>query len=85
VASLCGDGRANPHAVVGCERKQRAIIRRAIVQYSADVTPLSKDLGGDGFATMLEQLSFTRDRGFVRLLTIDRGVRDYLVMALEQK
>jgi hypothetical protein len=28
---------------------------------------------------MLEQLSFTRDRAFVRLLTIDRGVRDYLL------
>ena len=34
---------------------------------------------------MLEQLTFPRERGFVRLLTIDKGVRDFLVRALRQK
>jgi hypothetical protein len=62
-----------------------AIIRRAITEYSADVTPLDESLTSDELATMLEQLTFTRDRGFVRLLTIDRGVRDYLVRASRGK
>ena len=61
-----------------------AIIRRARTQYAADVTPLDEDLTTTELATALEQLTFTRERGFVHLLSIDRGVRDYLLKALRR-
>ncbi len=61
-----------------------AITRRAITQYAADITPLDEDLTTSELATALEQLTFTRERGFVRLLTIDKGVRDFLVAALRR-
>jgi hypothetical protein len=41
-----------------------AIGRRAITQYSADVTPLDEELTVGELALALEQLTFTRERGF---------------------
>jgi hypothetical protein len=46
--------------------------------------PLNEDLTVAELAIAREQLVFTRERGFVRLLTIDRGVRDYLLKALRR-
>jgi hypothetical protein len=61
-----------------------AITRRARTTYTANITPLDEDLTITELATALEDLTFTRERGFVRLLTIDRGVRDYLLNALRR-
>jgi hypothetical protein len=61
-----------------------AIIRRAVTEFSAAITPLSDDLSVNDLATALEQLTFCREHGFVRIVTIDRGIRDYLVRALRR-
>jgi hypothetical protein len=61
-----------------------AILRRAITEFRTAVTPLDENLSGKELASALEQLTFSRDQGFVRIVTIDRGIRDYLVRALRR-
>jgi hypothetical protein len=63
----------------------QAIIRRAVADYRANITELTEELSGEALATMLEQIPFGHEPGFVHTLTVDRGVRDFLVRKLRAR
>jgi hypothetical protein len=57
-------------------------VRRISTDYRAGILELTEDLRGNELVEMLAQLSFSRDPDAIHTITIDRGVRDFLVSKL---